>query len=32
MVIDSDKFQQFCNGQPDALYKEAYPSLLSMAN
>lgn len=32
MVIDSEKFQQFCNGQPDALYKEAYPSLLSMAN
>lgn len=32
MVIDAEKYRQFCNGQLDAFYREAYPSLLSMAN
>ena len=32
MVIDAEKYRQFCNGQLDAFHREAYPSLLSMAN
>lgn len=32
MVIDFEKYRQFCEGQLDAFYKEAYPSMLSMAN
>lgn len=32
MIIDNEKYRQFCNGNLDAFYREAYPSLLSMAN
>ncbi len=32
MIIDSEKYRQFCDGQLDAFYREAYPSMLSLAN